>query len=135
MLTKDDYNFILMQFPIISERIQQTIRQREENEAKKKAEEAAKKAEEERRKAEEERLRLEAEQQQRQNHTLRIQSPSLLLQSFNGRRSRQSLLGHSMNASQASSLNKSYQHSNGLFGKLFQLQSVHVVGCTRKKIE
>jgi hypothetical protein len=120
MLTKDDYNFILTQFPVISDRIQQTIRQREENEARKKAEDAAKKAEEERRKAEEERLMLEAEQQRL---TLRLQSPSLLLQSFNGRRSRQSLLGHPMNASQASSLNRSYQNSNGLFGRLFQQSS------------
>jgi hypothetical protein len=51
MLTKDDYNFILTQFPIISERIQRTIKEREENEARKKVEqaalEAAKKAEEE----------------------------------------------------------------------------------------
>ena len=52
MLTKDDYNFILTQFPIISERIQRTIKEREENEIRKKAEqaalEAAKKLEEER---------------------------------------------------------------------------------------
>ena len=52
MLTKDDYNFILTQFPIISERIQRTIKEREENEMRKKAEqaalEAAKKLEEER---------------------------------------------------------------------------------------
>jgi CRP-like cAMP-binding protein len=59
MLAKDDYNFILSQFPIISERIQKTIRDREENELKKKAEaEAAKKAEEEK-KAEDERKAAE----------------------------------------------------------------------------
>jgi CRP-like cAMP-binding protein len=54
MLSKDDYNFILNQFPIISERIQRTIKEREENEARKKAEEAARKAEEDRKKLEEE---------------------------------------------------------------------------------